>query len=232
MKKLTLHCSDIILSIPELGIPPGFGTAVLVDPGTPIPTLRGAGRAAYIEDGIIRVTARGGTHGGAIVGYRSKGWIVGDLLPNSATPFPLMASAVTRCTIRNAITSGIQFLSPSEREVFLGHVAAMYACEIEAMIQREAELYTRSPMDRLCNFIQEFAARCGTPTEEGTVQLRFPVRQVELSRYLHLSPEHVNRMIHRLRDRDIIVDLKWPLITINTTALHSLIEAGEAQDLT
>lgn len=162
-----------------------------------------------------------------VVGYRSGGWIIGDIFPRRAGTIPLSYTPVTRCAVRHEITSSA---NEAEREGLLTHVAMMYARELDAMVQREFDILYRSPMERVAMLLLEFATRCGTVTGE-LAQLEFPIKQLELSQYLRLSPEHVNRLIHRLREQNIITELKWPTITINRISAANFIDVGISQGI-
>lgn len=218
-----------ILSLVDRQCPEGFSAPFVIQQGAVIPALKTGSRAVFVERGVLRVAVRNKASGDALIGYRSSGWIVGDIFPGEDHHPTLVATALTTCQVRGAPPEEARAGS-AEREALLAHLAAMYAAETEAAVRRDQDLHVRPPMDRFAILLLEFGAKCGRVVE-GRIHFECPLRQVEISHYLGLSPEHVNRMLHRMHQLHLLGETKWPELHLDVGGLLALIRDGSGTAL-
>ncbi|HWE47302.1 MAG TPA: Crp/Fnr family transcriptional regulator [Caulobacteraceae bacterium] len=73
------------------------------------------------------------------------------------------------------------------------------AAENAQLRERVVSLGRRSALTRMAHLLCEFVVR--VPAESGA---RFPLTQIELADVLGLSPVHINRVLHQMRDDGLV----------------------------
>ncbi|WP_155121159.1 Crp/Fnr family transcriptional regulator [Bryobacter aggregatus] len=229
-QKLVAGTPAIILSLPPVAVVPGFSAPSFVGAGSPVLSKKNGAVAAYIEEGVVRVSAKANRNG-FLLGYRSTGWLVGGVALTHAVAPVLTATTLSDCRIRTITLSAFAALDAVQREQLMKQVALNYALELDALVQREACFFSLSPVQRLALFLQQFLMSFGLSVDGAIWRLTFPIPQVELASYLRLSPEHTNRLLHRFRNENVITAAKWPILTIDAAALYRVATAVPADSI-
>ena len=172
------------------------GTVLMEQGGDP-------GDVFYVEEGLAKIV-RTGPHGREqILGLRGPGWFLGAALVLAFRAHPASAVAVTPCRLRRLTSEAFLDLM-AKHEALSWHVHQMHSREVLSQFQQMADLGTATSRQRLERLLRRLTGAAPATGHGGGVRLSLPLKRWELASLLAVTPEHLSRLLRRLRDDGII----------------------------
>lgn len=184
---LVSNAFDDLVDLPaKVDIPKG---TLLVSQGTTGDTV------SLLQNGVVKLfsTSKDGRH--ATIGLRSSGWYAGGAAAFLDTANTYSVVALTHCSI---IRSPARMFAQSlaQNIPLAMHFLSTMANETIGMSQLRLELIAHSAEERLSVFIEERSRS----DSEGEIMDPLPhLKQVDLAHLLSLTPEHLNRLLRKMK---------------------------------
>jgi CRP/FNR family cyclic AMP-dependent transcriptional regulator len=139
-----------------------------------------------------------------LLGIRAPGEVVGEI--GALTGAPRNAT-VTAC---GAVTAAM--VAQGDFEAFLRRrpdasrlLTAMMARQLSWANRRRTDFAAFPAHIRLARLLVEIAEVCGRPLSDGSVQITVPLSQPELAAMIAIARATVQKAVHELRERRLIV---------------------------
>ena len=172
------------------------GTVLMRQGGDP-------GDVFYVEEGLAKLVRTGPDGRDQILGLRGAGWFLGAAFVLAFRAHPASAVALTPCRLRRLSRQAFLDLM-AKHEALSWHVHQMHSREVLSQFQQMAELGTATSRQRLERFLRRFT-EAGIPSRNGGgVRLSLPLKRWELASLIAVTPEHLSRLLRRLRDDGVI----------------------------
>ena len=166
----------------------------------------------FIEDGLAKLVRIDGNGREQILGLRGPGWFLGAAFVMVGRSHPASVVAVTPCTVRRL--SREAFLEMMTEQPGLSwHVHRMHSREVLSQFHHMADLGIKTARQRLERVLRRLAAVTAPNGEAKEVRLLSPLKRWELASLIAVTPEHLSRLLRRLRDDGVIrVHKGWIVI--------------------
>ena len=161
------------------------------------------GDVFYVEEGLAKLVRTGSDGREQILGLRGPGWFLGAALVLTFRAHPASAVAVTSCRLRRLTRQAFLDLM-AQHEGLSWHVHQMHSREVLSQFQQMADLGTATSRQRLERFLRRFTGAAPANGNGGGVRLSLPLKRWELASLLAVTPEHLSRLLRRLRDDGVI----------------------------
>ena len=171
------------------------GTVLMQQGGDP-------GDVFYVEEGLAKLVRTDSDGREQILGLRGAGWFLGAALVLALRAHPASAVAVTPCRLRRLTRE--TFLDLMARHEGLSwHVHQMHSREVLSQFEQMADLGTATSRQRLERILRRLT-KASPPSGAAGVRLSLPLKRWELASLIAVTPEHLSRLLRRLRDDGLI----------------------------
>lgn len=196
------------------------GTVLMEQGGDP-------GEVFYVEEGLAKLVRTGPDGREQILGLRGPGWFLGAALVLAFRAHPASAVAVTPCRLRRLTSQGFLDLM-AQHEALSWHVHEMHSREVLSQFQQMADLGTATSRQRLERFLRRFTGTASANGNGGGVRLSLPLKRWELASLLAVTPEHLSRLLRKLRDDGVIhvIDGTIVIPDVHRLAVDDVDEGG------
>ena len=166
----------------------------------------------FVENGLaklVRIDAGGREQ---ILGLRGAGWFLGAAFVMVRRSHPASAVALTSCTVRRV--SQDAFLALLSKHPDLSwHVHRMHSREVLSQFHHMSDLGAKTSRQRLERVLRRLATLSSPDGGGEEVRLLLPLKRWELASLIAVTPEHLSRVLKRLREEGIIrVQRGWIVI--------------------
>ena len=150
---------------------------------------------SLIQDGVVKLFSRTKAGRNLTIGLRSSGWYAGAAavllhVQSSYSVVTLTRCSVIRCPART-------FVQKLTQDIPLAmHFLSTMANETIGMSQLRMELIAHTAEERLSVFIEEQARNTAEGMHTDTLA---DLTQVDIARLLSLTPEHLNRILRKMK---------------------------------
>lgn len=173
-----------------------------------------SGDVFLLDDGLAKLARIDGNGREQILGLRGAGWFPGAACAMAGRSSPASAVAVTPCAVRKLPRAAFLKLL-RDRPALSRHVHRMHSRELLSAFHHMAELgvtTARQRLERLLRRLAEAAQPVGRGAAGGggggggerEVRLASPLKRSELASLIAVSPEHLSRLVRRLREDGVI----------------------------
>lgn len=166
----------------------------------------------FMEDGLAKLVRIDGNGREQILGLRGPGWFLGAAFVMVGRSHPASVVAVTPCTVRRL--SREAFLEMMATQPGLSwHVHRMHSREVLSQFHHMADLGIKTARQRLERVLRRLVAVTAPNGGDKDVRLLSPLKRWELASLIAVTPEHLSRLLRRLRDDGVIrVHKGWIVI--------------------
>lgn len=156
----------------------------------------------FVEDGLAKLVRIDGNGREQILGLRGSGWFLGAAFVMAGRSHPASVVAVTSCAARRL--SRETFLELLADQPGLSwHVHRMHSREVLSQFHHMADLGVKTARQRLERVLRRLAAAT-KPNGGRDVRLSSPLKRWELASLIAVTPEHLSRLLKRLRDDGVV----------------------------
>ena len=166
----------------------------------------------FMEDGLAKLVRNDGNGREQILGLRGSGWFLGAAFVMVDQSHPVSVVAVTSCTVRRLSRNA--FLELMQDQPGLSwHVHRMHSREVFSQFHHMADLGVKTARQRLERVLRQLAGVTKPNGVDGEARLLLPLKRWELASLIAVTPEHLSRLLRRLRDAGVIrVHKGWIVI--------------------
>ena len=189
------ECGDAWLPLLPSALSYPAGAVLMEQGGDP-------GDVFYVEEGLAKLVRTGPDGREQILGLRGPGWFLGAALVLAFRAHPASAVAVTPCRLRR-LTSEVFLDLMAKHEALSWHVHQMHSREVLSQFQQMVDLGTATSRQRLERLLRRFTG-AASANGNGGVRLSLPLKRWELASLLAVTPEHLSRLLRKLRDDGVI----------------------------
>ena len=166
----------------------------------------------FVEDGLaklVRIDAGGREQ---ILGLRGAGWFLGAAFVLIRRSHAASAVALTSCTVRRLSQDAFLALL-AEHPDLSWHVHRMHSREVLSQFHHMSDLGAKTSRQRLERILRRLATLSSPDGSGEEVRLLLPLKRWELASLIAVTPEHLSRLLKRLREEGIIrVQRGWIVI--------------------
>lgn len=166
----------------------------------------------FVEDGLaklVRIDAGGREQ---ILGLRGAGWFLGAAFVMVRRSHPASAVALTSCTVRRVSQDAFLTLLAKHPDLSW-HVHRMHSREVLSQFHHMSDLGAKTSRQRLERILRRLATLSNPDGSGEEVRLLLPLKRWELASLIAVTPEHLSRLLKRLREEGIIrVQRGWIVI--------------------
>jgi CRP/FNR family transcriptional regulator len=175
----------------------------------------------FIERGMVKLSWLEPDGHRMIIGLRRRGWLLGTPAVLLQKPYFSTGTTLTRCSLRRISAGRFRHLVEKDHKFAL-QVLQVLTQEICNHIGKVVELGCKSAQTRLENFLREIILEERFDERQKTqVQIGLPLKKQELAEIIAVTPEHLCRMLKKLKEEGIIKCSKGALIVLDPTSLLS-----------
>ncbi len=148
-----------------------------------------------ILSGLVKLVSASAEGRGAIVGLRTSGWCAGATFAMMGKPSLYAVVTLTACVAIKVQAEEFSSLL-AQNSKLMRHFTASLCNEVNSQSAALAEVMTRSAEERLTTFMKER----GLDGSHHKVLDALPfLRQNELANLLCITPEHLSRLLQKVR---------------------------------
>lgn len=171
-----------------------------------------SGDIFFIEDGLAKLVRIDGNGREQILGLRGAGWLLGAAFVLVGRAHPASVVAVTACTVRR-LSREVFLEMMAEQPGLSWHVHRMHSREVLSQFHHMADLGVKTARQRLERVLRRLATATTQNGNGKDVRLLSPLKRWELASLIAVTPEHLSRLLKRLRDDGVIrVQKGWIVI--------------------
>jgi CRP-like cAMP-binding protein len=167
----------------------------------------------YIERGLIKLTRLSESGQEVIVGLRSKGALLGAASAIVQKYHPATALTVTSSRVSVISTELLLRLAKTD-EQFGWYLHQVHSLEVHQQAAQQASLRCLSASKRLCKLLLQFIpsipaaegqmAQFFSPKTPSSIKTPLPLKQWEIAQLIGVTPEHLSRILRRLKQEDLV----------------------------
>jgi CRP-like cAMP-binding protein len=150
----------------------------------------------YIERGVVKLSQIQNRGEELIVGFRSRGWMIGTAAALAGAGSYCDITALTECAVRTFSTTRFIKLLRDDRWAS-EYCEWMHYYEMAHQTARFASLATDSACYRFESFLSR-ARHFFLDGQADTRDLRIPLKQREIAQFLSITPEHLSRILRHV----------------------------------
>jgi CRP-like cAMP-binding protein len=156
----------------------------------------------WIINGLVKVVVCNDAEE-IIISLHNEGMLLGLPCAISQAPYPATAITLSNTIIRKAESS--RFVSAMQNDpALLWHALRLGCAETHKIIDHIVAMIQYPAPRRLESFLLDFIAKGEYERTKMGLKLRMPFTQKEISQWIAVSPEHLNRMLGNLQRKRII----------------------------
>lgn len=156
----------------------------------------------FVEDGLAKLVRIAGNGREQILGLRGPGWFLGAAFVMAGRSHPASVVAVTACAVRRLSPEAFLELL-ADQPGLSWHVHRMHSREVLSQFHHMADLGVKTARQRLERVLRRLA-EAAKPNGGRDVRLFSPLKRWELASLIAVTPEHLSRLLKRLRDDGVI----------------------------
>ena len=173
---------------------------------------REPGDIFFMDDGLAKLARSDKNGREQILGLRGPGWFLGAAFAMAGRSHPASVIAVTSCAVRRLSRDAFLELMVDQPGLSW-HVHRMHSRELLSQFHHMADLGIKTARQRLERVLRRLAAVTKPNGGSGEVRLLSPLKRWELASLIAVTPEHLSRLLRRLRDDGVIrVHKGWIVI--------------------
>ena len=168
-----------------------------------------------IERGLVKLLHVRGDGRAAIVGLRSKGWILGGAAALLGERHEVSVWAVTPCQLRRMSAKEFRRVVRTGAG-FSWALHLMHSQEVLNEIEHVAALNSLSARERLKEFLSRLRSQLAADLASPCEHLPLPLREWEIAQLVAITPQWMCQLMHELEAEGILRrdgnHWKWPAI--------------------
>jgi CRP/FNR family transcriptional regulator len=166
----------------------------------------------FIESGLIKLTRLELDGKEGMVGLRGPGWILGAASVMVQEPYPVTATALTRCHLRRMSVEAFRHLVKTNGPLSWC-LHQIHSREIYDWMAHASGLAKLSARQRLEQFLWELVVAQERFELRKPIRLQVPLLKKEIAQLIAVTPEHLSRELMKLEKEGLIRrDQGWLII--------------------
>ena len=173
----------------------------------------------WVTEGLVKIVATNDDGEEIIISLHEKGTLLGLPCVISQAPYPAAAITLSNTILRKADSS--RFLNAMGNDPkLLWHALRLGCAETHKMVEHIVAMIGYPAAKRLKFFLSDLIATGQYERIRTGLKLRIPFTQREISQWLAVTPEHLNRLLGSLQKKRIINRVKSRIVVLKPRNLR------------
>jgi CRP-like cAMP-binding protein len=173
----------------------------------------------YIERGLIKLIRLSESGQELAIGLRSHGSLLGAASVIVHEPYPFTAITATSCAIHRMPADLFLHLAKTD-EQFCWYLHEVHSHEIHLQVSQLAALKYLSARQRLERLLLQFLSSLPPHEKQSSMKIRLPLKHWEIAQLIGISPEHLSRILHRIKREGVLHEEDGCMIVSDLRKLH------------
>lgn len=175
----------------------------------------------YIERGLVKLIRMSENGQELAIGLPSQGSLIGAASLIVGEPYPFTAITVTSCALRR-IPSDLFIRLARTDEQFCWYLHEVHSLEVHRQAGQLAALRYLSARQRFERLLLRFLSSMPVHERKTSMKIRLPLKRWEIAQLIGVRPEHLSRVLQRLKQEGVLRDEDGCMIVSDVHKLRSL----------